>query len=185
MRSLNGALDGTNHRMRNLTRLIVVTTVLLGCVGCDQATKIAARAYLDGAPATSYFHDTLRLTYAENPGAFLSIGATLPKPARIAIFQGIAAAMTLALLAASLFWKRIGKLQVIALALLAASGLGNLIDRLLYDGRVTDFLNLGIGQLRTGIFNVADVVGVIGALLLLLKSADAPSNKSLQRAGER
>ncbi len=168
--------------MRNLTRLIVVATVLLGCVGCDQATKIVARTYLDGAPTASYFHDTLRLTYAENPGAFLSIGASLPKPVRTAIFQGIVAAITLALLAASLLWRRISNLQVIALALLAASGLGNLIDRLLYDGRVTDFLNLGVGQLRTGIFNIADVAGVIGALLLLFKSADVPSNQSLQRS---
>jgi signal peptidase II len=51
----------------------------------------------------------------------------------------------------------------------------NLIDRILYDGRVTDFLNFGIGPLRTGIFNVADVVGVIGAVLLFVQSAT--SNK--------
>jgi len=32
---------------------------------------------------------------------------------------------------------------------------------------VTDFLNVGIGSLRTGIFNVADVIVMIGAVCLL------------------
>jgi signal peptidase II len=69
---------------------------------------------------------------------------------------------------------------------LAASGIGNLIDRLLFDGRVTDFLNLGIGGLRTGIFNIADVVGLLGFIVLLLASGEAaPSNESLERTRER
>lgn len=162
--------------MRKLTRLILVTTLLLGCVGCDQITKEAARTFLRDAPVASYLNDTVRLAYAENPGAFLGLGASLPEPARIAIFQGIVGALTLALIVAALFWQQPSKLQIVALTLLAASGLGNLIDRLLHDGRVTDFLNLGIGPIRTGIFNVADVVGVLGAVLLILKSANAPSN---------
>jgi signal peptidase II len=33
---------------------------------------------------------------------------------------------------------------------------------------VIDFLNLGVGPLRTGIFNVADMVIMAGALLLVL-----------------
>jgi signal peptidase II len=45
-------------------------------------------------------------------------------------------------------------------------GIGNLLDRVFYDGRVIDFMNLGIGRLRTGIFNVADVYITIGILLL-------------------
>ena len=42
----------------------------------------------------------------------------------------------------------------------------NLIDRLRFDGLVIDFMNLGVGPLRSGIFNVADVAIVVGALLL-------------------
>ena len=51
------------------------------------------------------------------------------------------------------------------LTLLIAGGLGNLIDRLVY-GYVTDFLNVGIGSLRTGIFNVADMAIMLGVGLL-------------------
>lgn len=51
----------------------------------------------------------------------------------------------------------------VAWSLVLAGGLGNLLDRLIYDGRVIDFMNLGIGSLRTGIFNVADVCITIGS----------------------
>jgi signal peptidase II len=55
----------------------------------------------------------------------------------------------------------------IGLCLLTGGGLGNLIDRISNNGAVTDFLRLGIGPLRTGIFNLADVAIVSGVLMLL------------------
>ena len=57
-----------------------------------------------------------------------------------------------------------------AFAFICAGGLSNLIDRVAYDGRVVDFLNVGIGALRTGIFNIADMGITFGALLMLLES---------------
>ncbi len=161
--------------MNRLTRLAIVATLLLGCVGCDQFTKDLAREHLGDAPTASFLHDTLRLTYAENPGAFLSAGASLPKPARMAIFQGGVGLVVLGLIGAALFRRGLGRAQVVALTLLGASGLGNLIDRVLHDGAVTDFLNIGIGQVRTGIFNVADIAGVLGIVVLLVfRGAAAP-----------
>jgi len=50
--------------------------------------------------------------------------------------------------------------------MLAAGGVGNLIDCFYRDGAVVDFMNAGIGSLRTGIFNVADVQIMAGAVLL-------------------
>ena len=38
----------------------------------------------------------------------------------------------------------------------------HLVDRLTY-GMVIDFMNVGIGPLRTGIFNVADMAIMLGA----------------------
>ena len=46
-----------------------------------------------------------------------------------------------------------------------AGGVGNLVDRV-REGYVVDFLNMGIGPVRTGIFNVADVCIVVGMALL-------------------
>ena len=59
-------------------------------------------------------------------------------------------------------------LAVWAMVLIAAGGMGNLVDRVLRDGRVIDFMNLGLGPVRTGIFNVADVQIMVGLGLLLL-----------------
>jgi len=46
-------------------------------------------------------------------------------------------------------------------------GASNLIDRA-SRGHVVDFLNLGVGSLRTGIFNVADVAVLLGAVLIVV-----------------
>jgi signal peptidase II len=59
-------------------------------------------------------------------------------------------------------------IKVFSLAMIFSGGIGNVIDRIVYDRHVTDFMNMGIGDIRTGIFNVADIFvtsGVIGLLL--------------------
>jgi signal peptidase II len=155
--------------MRTLQRIAVVTLTLLCCVGCDQMSKSAARVLLASGDAQSFLGDSLRLQLVENPGSFLSLGASLPEHFRFALFTAAVAALLIGLVAASLFARRLQPWRVVALALVAGGGISNLIDRLLYNGRVTDFLNVGIGGLRTGIFNVADMAIMAGALLLLWK----------------
>jgi len=62
---------------------------------------------------------------------------------------------------------------VAAVALLFAGGVGNLIDGVSSGGSVVDVINFGIGPLRTGIFNVADVAIMVGVIILLT----APINR--------
>jgi signal peptidase II len=157
--------------MTRLTRFGLIAIVLLGCVGCDQASKQLVRGHFDLGASQSFLGDTLRLTHAQNPGAFLGAGASLPPLARAAVFQGAVGLIVLALLCGAAFMRKLDVWQVVALTLLAASGLGNLIDRLAHNGLVTDFLNMGIGPLRTGIFNVADMAGMAGIAILLLRPA--------------
>jgi signal peptidase II len=54
-----------------------------------------------------------------------------------------------------------------AWGLVIGGGVSNLVDRLWYGGYVVDFLNVGIGPVRTGIFNFADVFIMVGVLLLI------------------
>ena len=115
--------------------------------------------------------DTFRLTYAENSGAFLSLGEALPDQIRSIIFIGGIGLLSLAAVWAALFARGLSRRQVIALSLIASGGIGNWIDRLTNDGRVTDFLNVGIGNLRTGVFNVADMVLMAGVALYLLDAS--------------
>ena len=48
---------------------------------------------------------------------------------------------------------------------------------MLRDGRVIDFLRVGVGELKTGIFNFADAAIVVG-LVALLVAAFAPPDSS-------
>ena len=50
-------------------------------------------------------------------------------------------------------------------------GFSNLFDRTVHGGYVVDFINVGFGALRTGIFNVADVAITVGVLLLVCRNA--------------
>ena len=154
--------------MRNFSRLLLVSALLIGCVGCDQISKQVAREQLMLGETHSYLGDTVRLIHTENIGAFLGLGDSLPASVRAAFFQGLVGLVVLGLLWAAAFARNMNRWQIVAWSLLAAGGLGNLIDRVLYDGRVTDFLNIGVGSLRTGIFNIADVVEMIGVLVFLL-----------------
>jgi signal peptidase II len=155
--------------MRSIPRFIVVMVTLCGCVGCDQVTKSAARAMLASGVTESLFADSLRLQLVENPGSFLSLGASLPDHWRFGIFTAAVAVLLAGLVSMSLFARRLSPARFIALGLVAGGGISNLIDRLVYDGRVTDFLNVGIGSLRTGIFNLADMAILAGALLLIFR----------------
>jgi len=54
--------------------------------------------------------------------------------------------------------------------LLLGGGVANLLDRLL-DGRVTDFIDIGLGAVRWPAFNVADACIVIAVAAFLLLNA--------------
>ncbi len=148
-------------------RIFIVITSLITCVSCDQATKSVAQSYLSETGVWSLLGDTVRLQLAHNTGAFLSLGAALPESLRAGLFSAGVGILLMALLGYILFSKSISSLELLALSLLLAGGVGNLIDRVWF-GYVVDFMNIGIGPLRTGIFNVADIAVSIGAILLLV-----------------
>jgi len=152
--------------MSMMKRALLVFIVLVSCVGCDQVTKSVAQSFLSETEVWSFWGDTVRLQLAHNHGAFLGLGSSLPENLREMLFSFAVAGMLIALLGYILFSKSASPSSILAYALLLAGGLGNLIDRLIYGGYVVDFINMGIGPIRTGVFNVADVVVVVGALML-------------------
>jgi signal peptidase II len=154
--------------MRTLSRSLLVVLVLVGCVGCDQISKSVAREYLPGSGVHSYLGDTLRLEFAQNPGAFLSLGESLPPAIRYDGFTIAVGVVVAGLLGWALLSSRLGWRARLAITAIGAGGLGNVIDRLRFDGAVTDFLNLGVGSLRTGIFNLADATLMLGLIVLVM-----------------
>ncbi len=159
------------------THRVTAVLVMVAVVALDQASKALARGLLEEGRRISFLGDVFRLELARNAGAFLGLGAALPAGLRGAILTwGV---LILALGAAWVALARPGHLgTAIGAALVAGGGFGNLWDRFAADGLVTDFMNLGVGRLRTGIFNVADLAIVAGVALLLLPHGPATRRKA-------
>lgn len=107
----------------------------------------------------------MRIALVENVGAFLSLGERLPESVRFAVFVVLVGVGLLA----AIVWLLRGAggrpfRESVGVALILGGGLGNLIDRLAH-GRVVDFLQLRVGALHTGVFNLGDLTIVAGALI--------------------
>jgi signal peptidase II len=150
-----------------MSRFVLRATLLLATaatVGCDRLTKHLATDALAGAPGRSFFGGAVQLEYAENPGAFLGLGATWPPGIRLAV---LTACTALGLVVIAAIARRVRAMPArVGLGLIAGGALSNLADRLAA-GSVVDFLYLELGPLHTGVFNVADVAIVVGGALVV------------------
>lgn len=151
-------------------RFTLAACLLLACIGCDRITKNYATQSLQGEPTISMCADTVRLCFALNPGGFLSVGSQLPDEIRRGTFIAVNVALMFSLALFLLFKSDLPLSYFLALVLVLSGGIGNLIDRIWNNGLVTDFINLGIGPLRTGIFNVADVALMLGAAVIAFQA---------------
>jgi signal peptidase II len=155
--------------MKKNQKILVFCLLCIACFGCDRVTKNLAREHLQNREPLSFFHGTVRLEYAENTGAFLSFGADWPPMAGFLVFTILPLCFLCALLIYAI--KKSGNsgyLKMTALGMIFSGGIGNLADRVIFNKHVSDFLNIGINGIRTGIFNVADVFISTGVFLLLL-----------------
>lgn len=162
----------------------LVTLVSGLCISIDQVTKALARRYLMGRPTLYLGGDLIRLLYSENRGAFLSLGAELSDEMRfwtfvVSVGLGLLGLCVWSLTTSEMTWQ-----GLVGVGFVLGGGGSNWLDRVRYEGHVVDFMNIGIGPVRTGIFNVADVMILVGMGLLLLwitaaehthKSEDAES----------
>ena len=150
----------------NWRRTALIVLIVLMNIGCDQATKQLAREQLLSAEPASYLGDFFRLSYVENKGAFLSLGAGLSDQLRYWALLILPLALLVGLLLYTLFSKNVNRWQAIAFSFIIGGGISNVYDRILY-GQVVDFMNMGLGSLRTGIFNFADVSIMVGLGIML------------------
>ena len=146
---------------------VVMLIAIAATIGCDRVTKHVAATTLSEAPSRSFLADTFRLEYVENTGAFLGLGEDWPLAIRTAVF-GVGNGVLLIALAVLAMRGRWPRLALLGVALFVAGGASNLLDRIIY-GMVIDFMNVGIGSLRTGVFNVADMAIMLGAGILVLE----------------
>ena len=142
--------------MKKLTRIVLVLFTISACIGCDQVTKTMAKSYLPKAKVLSFAGDTLRLDYNENKGAVFSFEYLLPHR-----WRGDASTAAVSFLLGALILylftvPALSRLSAVGLSVFCGGALSNLLDRVVLGGNVIDFLNIGWGWYRTGIFNLAD-----------------------------
>ena len=105
----------------------------------------------------------LRFTLVYNPGA--AFGLNLGAQSRW-IFTVLTVVALVILGRLYLAATRGAVPRILALSLVCAGALGNLMDRLRSEMGVVDFLDVGVGDARWPTFNVADMAVSIGAVLL-------------------
>ena len=155
--------------MKRHLKILLFCLSSLVLISWDRATKELAKEHLMNKEPISYFHNMIRLEYAENTGAAMNLGDGLSKPVSFWLLS-IAPLTVLALLFIYTInrSKELSPGKMMSFALIFSGGVGNILDRILYDRHVTDFMIIGFNNLRTGIFNFADVCVSAGAISLLV-----------------
>ena len=66
-----------------IKRLAIIILIMIVVITADQISKEIAQKYLADAPTISYLNNFFIFHYAENEGAFLSMGSNWPPAVRI------------------------------------------------------------------------------------------------------
>jgi signal peptidase II len=109
--------------------------------------------------------DWVRFTLVFNRGA--AFGTTVGEASRW-IFTALALAILFVLVRMAHHAAREESWKLFALGLICGGAIGNLVDRLRWAQGVVDFVDVGIGEHRFWVFNVADSAVSVGAVLLVL-----------------
>lgn len=157
---MNQSPSGGADRLRPVLFWVVV----LGVVIADLITKaIAEYALMPRGLPREVIGEYVRFTLVYNPGA--AFGLSLGDHSRwIFMALTIGALFVLSRLYRTTRdddWPR-----TLALGLVCAGAVGNLIDRVRSPMGVVDFIDVGIGDMRWPTFNVADMAVSVGAFLL-------------------
>jgi signal peptidase II len=148
-------------------KIALVLAIAAGVVCLDLVTKAVIERAFSDRPTMHLLGDTVRVGFVLNTGVFLSLGSALAPATRFWLFVVGVGGVLATLLGLTLRDARFHKPEVVAVAAIVGGGIGNLVDRVQL-GAVRDFLNVGIGPLRTGIFNVADMAITFGGIALIL-----------------
>ena len=151
-----------------LKKIAIIVLVLLN-IGCDQISKDLVRKNVNSSDYIQVIGDNFMMTNVENTGAMLGFGNNFPPIIKNIFLKALPILVLFVLLFRILQKEHMNIWLIIAFAFVIGGGVGNLIDRIAY-GSVTDFFQIKLGVLKTGIFNMADVSVTLGAVLILFLS---------------
>lgn len=144
-------------------RLFVAVMGLI--VAFDATTKFLVERAFRPYEQVEILGDWVRLTFIYNPGA--AFGIYLGEYSRI-LFLLLSLVALVALV--GMYWvtPARNRVRLASIAMICGGAVGNLIDRVRSVRGVVDFVDIGAGDVRWPVFNVADVAVTTGALLLAL-----------------
>jgi signal peptidase II len=146
-------------------RLATAVCIWAGITSLDQLTKLLVvkglSPYLDYPVIGNFF----KLTLVYNKGILFGIRLF---PNEVTWFYPVVMIGIMAMVLAALLFEKAWP-NTIAYGMILGGALGNLIDRFRI-GKVVDFLNFGIGDLRWPYFNLADSAIVCGIIIIIIFS---------------
>lgn len=155
---------------------LITTIIAVILIAVDRITKNwAAQALASGDIAV--IDKVLYFRYTENTGVAFSMFSD-----NRWVLVGITSVMLIVALAFFLSGKIKDKLELFALSLIIAGGVGNLIDRLSL-GYVIDFIDVRI--INFAIFNVADMCITIGAILVCIAAFAAEKREKREQESKQ
>jgi signal peptidase II len=137
-------------------KAILAIPVFVVIVLLDQITKLVAEATLAATPRP-VFGEWFRFALVYNPGA--AFGLHLGPYSRW-LFMGLTAGALVILGRLYQHTENDDYRRVLAIALVAAGAVGNVIDRIRSEYGVVDFLDIGLGVHRWPTFNIADIAAL-------------------------
>ena len=147
--------------MRLLASRLGMFAILALLVGCDHATKLAAKGELEGQRPRMLVQGVVDLEYAENRDVAFNALRSVPERIRAPILVALGGVAVVALAFLLLRRSTIRPPIRLGVVLVTAGALGNYLDRLAR-GYVVDFVHLT----HWPVFNGADVYVTAGACIL-------------------
>ncbi len=133
-----------------------------GTFAADQLTKLLVLHAVEPGTSRSLAGTVIRISFVRNRGMAWGLLDAYPG------MLGAIAAAVLLFLGWHLWRQGVPRgMRGAALGFLAGGIAGNLLDRLLHHGYVTDFIDVGLGAHRWPTFNLADAGLVAGVALLI------------------
>lgn len=134
-------------------------------IGVDQATKFVVQETMTLYQQIQLIGDYLRLTFIYNPGAAFGVHLGAHTRSIFLVLSVVALVVLGVVYRATPAWNRA---RLAAIAMISGGAIGNLVDRFRSPRGVIDFIDIGVGELRWPIFNVADIGVTVGAIVLAL-----------------
>jgi signal peptidase II len=139
--------------------------VLAAVLTFDISTKLLVQKHFHLYQQMDIIGEYVRLTYIYNPGA--AFGIHLGEYSR-QIFLVLSLVALAALVGMYWYTAATDRLRLVAISLICGGALGNLFDRVRSESGVVDFIDVGVGDVRWPVFNIADMAVTTGAVILAL-----------------